>query len=253
MKRLKIHKLILKNIILTLVVILLINQFFFTNSAKATESSPSADVKSKLEELKKDIASKAAKLKQEITQKLQNKAYIGPVKTKTASSITLTTLNGPKVISISEDTEFESEKKSKTKFSFKTLAGEDYVAALGDADDGGILTAKKIVLLNSSQDSKKHFWGQIISVSGRKLVLKDKEYKSYTVFVDPEAEIFEGKNKVSFETLDTNDFIIFTGGSNEKNVVETEFVYLIPQGGILRPKKLATPSAQISTPSSKKN
>lgn len=217
----------------------------------AAESSPSANVREKLEELKKEIASKAAKLKQEVSQKLQNKAYIGTVKTKADSSITLATATGPKIVSINQDTIYESNKKTKAKFSLKTLAEEDYVATLGDADDGGVLTAKKIILLSSTPNQKKYFWGQINSISGRQLTLKDKEFKSFTVLVDTEAEIFEGKTSTNLADLKTNDFIILTGVLNKENVIEAEFVYIIPQGGILKPKKLATPSAKISTPSTK--
>ena len=55
--------------------------------AHALDSTPSAEIKTKLEALKQAIASKAAIIKQEINHKLQNKAYVGLVKTKSLSVI----------------------------------------------------------------------------------------------------------------------------------------------------------------------
>ena len=77
----------------------------------AAESSPSADIKSKLEELKKEIASKAAILKQEVNKKLKDKAYVGKVKHKSDSSLTLAASSGPKIVSINQDPLFESKIK----------------------------------------------------------------------------------------------------------------------------------------------
>ncbi len=102
----------------------ILNSQFSIPTAKAIESSPSANVKSKLEELKKEIASKAAKLKTEVDRKLKNKAYSGKVKVKSDQSITLAANTGPKIVSVNQDTIYESKQslpskdskiKSKTK------------------------------------------------------------------------------------------------------------------------------------------
>ena len=70
----------------------------------AADSSPSADIRTKLEELKRDIASKAAALKGEVNRKLQNKAYIGKLASKSDETVTLVTKSGPKIVNISQDT-----------------------------------------------------------------------------------------------------------------------------------------------------
>lgn len=224
-------------IITFVIVIIIIN---FIPFALAAESSPSADIKSKLEELKKEIASKAAKLKQEVNRKLQDKAYVGLVKTKTDSSLTLAARSGAKIVNINQDTIFESLVKQRTKFSLKTLAEEDYIAALGDIDETQVLTAKKIVLLPKEEDTPKSFlWGQVIAISDNLITIKDRSLKNIAVS-SPSSD------------LRINDFVILTGYLNKNGIFEAGFVYVIPQGGFLKPKKVATPSATVKPTSSAK-
>ena len=215
--------------------------------AYAADSTPSADIKGKLDELKKEIASKAAKLKEQVDRKLKNKAYVGKIKTRSDTSITIAVRSGPKIISINQDTNFDSNVKGKQKFSAKTISEEDYVATLGDIDETGVMTAKKIILLSTSNSQPKtYLWGQIISVSDKLVILKSRDLKNVAVSMPP--------NNVKL-----NDFVILTGSLNEQSsssgkneIFEAGFVYVIPQGGIIKPKKIATPSVQIATPSAKK-
>ncbi len=253
------RKFTMDNVKLTVKLIFLLFTFYILHSTfyipagYAKESSPSADIKQKLEELKKEIASKAAQLKQEVNQKLQNKAYVGNVKTKTDNSLTLATKTGPKIVSINQDTQYDSTIKSKVKFSAKTLREEDYLAALGDIDDNGVLTAKKVILLNPQPEPKTYLWGQVISISDRLVTVRDREYKTYTVSISSKTDIFSGESAVNFGELSTNDFVILSGYVNEKAILETGYIYIIPQGGVLRSKfKSATQSAQEATPQAKK-
>lgn len=204
----------------------------------AADSTPSADIRAKLEELKKEIASKAAKLKQEVNRKLQDKVYIGKVKSKSTNSLTLATRNGPKIASVNQDTVFESNVKSKQKFSQSTIAEEDYLAFLGDVDETGVLTAKKVILLPTPDSQLKTFlWGQTISSSGKLFTLKDKGSKNIAISLP------------NLSLVKVSDFVILTGSMGKNDIFDTEFVYVIPQGGILKPKKIATPSAKIASPS----
>ena len=200
----------------------------------AVDSTPSAEIRVKLEELKKEIASKAAKLKQEVNKKLQNKAYVGKVKTKTGSSLTLATQTGAKIVSLNQDSVFESLVKTK-KLSLKTLAEEDYIAALGDIDDTQVLTAKKIVLLPQESTAKTFLWGQIIATSDKLVTLKDRHLKNIAVATS-QAEL-KGDLKL-------NQFAILTGFFNKNEIFEAGFIYIIPQGGFIKPKKMASPSAK---------
>ncbi len=203
-------------------------------AALAADSSPSADIKAKLEELKKEIASKAAKLKLEVNRKLQNKAYVGTVKSISDQSITVATSSGPKIISINQDTVFESNIKSKTKFSAKTVASENYIAGLGDVDETEVLIAKKIVLLNPTSNTlnpKVFLWGQVISISDQLATIKDKDKKYVSVALP------------DLPTVKINDLVILTGIINSKQIFESDFAYVLPQAAVLKPKKVATPSA----------
>lgn len=204
----------------------------------AAESSPSADIKSKLEELKKEIASKAAKLKGEVNKKLKDKAYIGKVKTVSASSITLAGRTGPKIITLNQDTIYESIAKSKTKITQKNIEQEDNIAALGDIDETGVLIAKKIILLlptTYNLPPKTFLWGQILSISDRLITIKDKDQKNHAV-------------SLADESLKVGDFVILTGFLGKNDIFEADFAHVIPQG-FIRSKKIATPSAKTSSPS----
>lgn len=237
-------KISIKYYVLSIMGILLLYIIHTTNyiiPAYAVDSTPSADIRVKLEELKKQIASKAAKLKQEVNNKLKDKAYIGKVKQKSDSSLTLATKTGPKIVTLNQDTVFENSIKSKTKFSQKSISEEDFIVTLGDIDETAVLTAKKVILLQSSDaKAKTYLWGQIVAISDKLLTLKDKGFKSVAVSVsDP-------------SRLKVGNFVILTGSLGKNEIFEAEFAYVIPQGGFLKPKKIATPSAKTATPSSKK-
>lgn len=228
-----------KFIIPAFICTLYIVNFTFTKTASAADSTPSADIKIKLEELKKEIASKAAQLKKTVDQKLKDKAYVGMVKSSSDTSLTLAAESGPKMVSINQDTVFESQIKGRKKLSGKAISEDDYIAALGDIDETGVLTAKKIILLPSpnNEKPKTFLWGQIVSVSDRLATLKDREFKNVAASLPVSP------------TVKLNDFVIITGNKNKNDIFETGFVYVIPQGGILKPRKIATPSAKLATPS----
>lgn len=218
--------------------------FYFlllTSTVKAVESTPSG-----LQEFRKELnikaASIAAKLKETISKKLQNKAYIGTIKQKSDNSITLATASNPKMVNINQDTLFESKIKGK-KYSQKNLTEDDYIAALGDTDEVGVLTAKKIILLPAANSEKRktYLWGQVISISDQLVTLKNSDSKNIAVSLP------------SISGIKLNSFVILTGFNNKNDVFEAEFVYKVPEGGIIKPKKIATPSAEQGsrTPSTK--
>lgn len=207
----------------------------------AAESSPSAEIKVKLDELKKEIASKAAKLKKEVDRKLKDKAYAGKIKTISNASITIAAHSGPKIASINQDTVFESKVRGR-KYSQKLMRSEDFIVTMGDVDETAVLTAKKVILLPEKEEvNKAPLWGQVIAISDKLTTVKDKNNKNIAVSLP------------SGSTVKLNEFLILTGKHNKNEIFTAEFVYVIPQGGILKPKRVATPSAQIkpATPSAK--
>lgn len=230
------------------------------NQAFAADSTSSADwlrhndsgtgIKSKLEELRREIASKAAALKQEVNTKLSNKAYIGKIKAKSNATLTLATKNGQRTININQDTIYQNQAKGK-KYSQKSLTEEDNIAALGDIDETQVLTAKEIILLNpklATITPKSYLWGEITIKSDQLITLNDRNLKSIAVSLPDQRMVKQ------------NNFVILTGNFNKNEIFEADFVYVIPQGGFIKPRKLvspapdgagATPSAKpkIATPS----
>lgn len=227
------YKLQIINALIFLFIIL--HSSFIIPTALAVDSTPSADIRTKLEELKKEIASKAAILKKEVDKKLTNKAYVGKIKTKSDTAVTLASKNGPRIVNITQDSEFISQVKAK-KYSQKLMSQEDYIAALGDIDENQVLTAKRLILLPQPQDQNKtYLWGQIVAISEKLITLKTKDLKNISVSLPDQRAVKQ------------NDFVILTGIMGKNEIFEADFVYVIPQGGFLRPKKTATPSAKAKT------
>ncbi|MBI2018579.1 hypothetical protein HYS96_02620 [Candidatus Daviesbacteria bacterium] len=241
MKRFKIYDLRFKIFLLLFSLILLFinHKSYFINHTYAADSTPSAEIQVKLEELKKDIASKAAKIKKDVDRKLKDKAYAGKIKTISNASIAIAAHSGPKIASINQDTVFESNVKGR-KYSQKLMRPEDFIVAMGDVDETAVLTAKKVILLPEKEEvNKVSLWGQVIAISDKLLTVKNKDGKNIAVALP------------SGSTVKLNEFLILTGQHNKNEIFTAEFVYIIPQGGILKPKKVGSPSAQLSTPSAK--
>lgn len=222
------------NFVIYLLFVIWILSFLTISPVYAQEATTSSSVRSKLEELKKEIASKAAKLKLEVDRKLRDKAYIGSIKQKSETSITLASSRGPKIVSVNQDTEFVSNIKSKTKLTLNLLKEEDYIATLGDVDETGVLLAKRIVLLPTTNSKlKTQLWGQVMTLSEKLITLKLKDLKTISVSLPKE------------ERVALNDYVITSGIVNENGVFEATFVYVIPQGGIIKLKtKYSSPSAR---------
>lgn len=239
--------------VLSIVGIIALYSILYTPySAYAAESTPSASIKSKLDALKLEIASKAAKLKAEVNQKLQNKAYIGTVKTKSTNTLTLASQGGPKLVTLNQDTVYES-KVSKKKFSATLIQDEDFVVALGDIDDESVLIARKLILLPTpTEKSKNSLWGQVIVTSDKLITIKDRDSKNHAISVSTKTKLKKGVDEITLSDIKNTNFIIVSGNLNDNDIMEASLVYVIPQGGFIKQRKLATPSAQISSPSAKK-
>ncbi|MCR4306101.1 MAG: hypothetical protein NUV73_03400 [Candidatus Daviesbacteria bacterium] len=218
---------------------------FYIPAAFAADSTPSADIKTKLEELKKEIASRAAKIKQEVNRKLKDKVYAGTIQAKSETSLTIATPSGPKMVSVNQDTLFESKKGAASKnkksvVAINSLTQDDYIAALGDSDETGVLLARKIILLPTQNSLlKTYLWGQIVSRSDNLVNIKGKGFKNIATSLPASAKV------------NLNNIVILTGVKNEEEIIEAEFVHVISQNGVVKPKKIATPSGNTASPSAK--
>lgn len=196
----------------TIIVIIIIN--IILTPVYAAESTPSASIQQKLDELKTSIASKAAKLKGEISKNLNNKFFYGSLILKSTVSLDLETLSGQKKIIINQDTIFEELGRKKSKFSYKTLVRNDYIAALGEIDDQGLLHAKKVILLPSTINYKPKtiLWGQITSEDDKFLVIRNRDKKIIPVY----------KNKIN-TPYKLGDTMIITGYMDKDDILEASF------------------------------
>lgn len=225
----------------------------------ATDATPSSSILSKLDELKKEIASKAAQLKLEVNKKLQNKAYVGIIKNKSSNSLTVAENSGSKIINVNQDTVYSGTTTTKTKGSTKkvnitldNLKEEDPIAALGDIDDTGVLTAKKVILLiGLNTKVKYHLWGNVISVSGQTITIQDKSNKNQSILVSSDTDFKSGNDDSTFADIQKNDKILVSGYPNENDIVEATFVYTIPTGP-QTPKPSQTASASATPKSTPK-
>lgn len=234
-------KLILVVLITTLYFILYTQ---YSTPTHAADSSPSADIKAKLEELKAEIASKAAQLKQEINKKLQNKAYLGIVKTKSETALTLVSKNGLKMVTINQDTVYESSGKSK--FSFKTLSEDNLVAALGDIDDTGVLTAKKLVLISQSKTEPiLSIWGKTLTVSDETVTIKNREEKSIAVYITDETKIIKDSEEITTDQLENRDTVVISGWKDKIGNIEARTIFVLTRNNkLLGDEDISTMSAK---------
>ena len=190
----------------------------------AADSSSSASTQSKLEILKQEIASRAAKLAKEVSKKLQNRAFVGKIVTKSPNSLTISTRDGTKMVSTNEDTVFQTP--------IKKIQVDDRIAALGDIDDTGVLNARKVIVIPEEENVKTYLWGVVISKSDKILTLKDKEGKNIAV---------SAKTTILPEKFKLNSIVIITAKLSKNDILEANFIHLLDQ--------VASPSAKESTPS----
>ena len=102
-----------------------------------------------------------------------------------------------------------------------------------------MLTAKKVVLVPPPALPLKTFlWGKAIALSNKLITIRNKDGKNVAITNQTQT------------TIKINDYVILTGRMGKNEIFDAEFVYTIPQGGILKPKKFATPSTSPSSSSS---
>ncbi len=208
----------------------------------AADATPSSSIKSKLKDLQDQIASKAAKIQQEVNKKLQNKAFIGAIKSKSSDEISLTTKDGEKKVLLTELTEYYPKS---TKFTLASLKEGEFIVALGDVDNEGSLLGKRIIKTASSSAKKVIYYGTVLSKP-----LKIRTPQGETISINTTS-----KTKYKFETQDvgltevkeTKPIIVV--GTTDKEIFTARFIYILPYTTNL---KIATDSAKISTSSTKK-
>lgn len=199
------------------------------HSALATEpsqvGSPSANIQLKIKALQDEIASKATLLKLEIGRKLQNKVLAGSIQFKTTTSLTLNTPRGPKVVNLNNYTLYQGPMKS----NLKTLSLDDFVVALGDIDDNGVLTAKKIVKLSSPPlETKETLLGQVIATYDQLLTIQTQDRQIFSFSLSPTTVYKSAKNQpLTLNQIQTAQTVLVVGKNEPSGIIKARSVYLL--------------------------
>lgn len=232
---------------------LILHSSFLIPTVKAADSTPSADIETKLKSLQDEIASRAAKIKQEISRKLQNRVFVGFIKSKSETSLTLATTAGTRLVNLNDDTVYKGSsqpRKGAAKVSLKSLATDDYVIALGDIDENEVLTARVVIKSDASESKgRQSVFGQVVSSGDQTITIQDHDGKSTSISTSDETGYKLGKNTGSFGDIKASKPLIAVGEISKSGALQARFIYILPYTAILKPK-IATSSAS-STPSGK--
>ncbi len=205
-----------------------------TTPTFAQEASP--ETKAKIEEIKRAVASKAAELKEEVNESLQNKSFVGVVSTASTTSLTLATHSGPKIVTLNQDTIYEGIKKTAVK-------EESYLAALGDIDDTGVLTAKKIVKLSDEdKDMKDVIIGKVTNNSKDSISVIEKNGTIIRVKIEKDTVLKYGSKSISLKDIRVNLDVVVIGYLKEEEITGST-VFVTTEAEPEDPHKVASPSA----------
>lgn len=213
-----------------------------TASAKVSpqpSASGSASLLQKINEIKEKAASKAADFISQVTKKLQNKAYYGVIDSIDSNQILISFNENDFTISTNEYTGFTSTiKSSKKTAALKDLSNGDFIAALGDTDDKGVLNAKKIVKSTPpASESAQLIWGLVEKVSGSTITVKAVGNTSQVVTAAVKSIIFLGQEEASLADIKTGRTIIARGKVSANSGFFSSYIYIIPPTADAKPEK----------------
>ncbi len=216
-------------------------------SPTTNQASPSASITEKLNALKAEIASKAALIKQEVNRRIDNKAWLGTIKSIDEDSIIITTIDQERTIRINEYTTYKV--KTKGESSIKDLKVGDYVAALGDVDDNNQLNAKRIDKLAANKEYKKKLvWGTVKSVLNDTVTVATMSGQLTTINTANYTDYQLNDTEATLSDIQANRQIIsvVTPSTNEK-LMANHILIIAPYGNIKTAVKTASPSATATS------
>lgn len=230
------------------------NQGFAQAATKSASVKPSPSLSpspsargallEKLEGLKKEAASIAANIKKEIDQKIQNKAYVGIIQSKSEEKLVILTKSGPKTVLVDEFTNFLIKGKKAT---LKDFDEKDTIASLGDLDDKGNQHGKRVIMLAGPIPAQKEVvWGQIVTLGDAIATLDTKDKQKFILNLSGKTSYQEGALEASSSALRPAKYIVAVGDKNKNGALNTNFVYILPTAK-LEITKTASPSAKPSS------
>lgn len=214
-------------------------------SVFAQESTPSADLQLKIDQLKAEIASKAAAIKKKINQKLQNKILAGLVQSAVDGQILLAADDRNGKVLTNQYTDYQYQGKLT-----KKISQDDYIIALGDINDKGEVVARRIVKTTPPKNTPLViFWGKVTDASASGFNARTTDNNLKGVNLDKKTNILLGNQPGKVENLESQRAVIVSG-FEQSGIVQARFVYIFPN---LKPKpKIASPSGLASKSASPK-
>lgn len=232
---------------LTLSALIITCYAFTQRSTFAADSTPSADIQKKLQALQIEIASKAAKLTAEVNKKLQNRSYVGSIKSRSDTQVVISTKTGDKSVNLNEYTQYITQAKASN---LKTFNPGDYVATLGDVDENSVLTAKRVVKLTKDTLEKSIIWGKVLGSDSQAINIQTKNDQNLKIKTDSNTVFKFGKVAASIYDIKEGKSIVMVGFRNADSSISARFVYILPYVSYSHFKS-ATPSAKIASASAK--
>ncbi len=213
-----------------------------TASAKVSpqpSASGSASLIQKINEIKEKAASKAADFISQVTKKLQNKAYYGIINSVDDDKIVVSFQDKDFTIVTDEYTGFTSALKTGKKIAaVKDLAKGDFIAALGDTDDKGVLNAKKIIKSAApASESAQLIWGQVQKIAGPTITISNSEKSDQVITAAVKSSIFLGQEEASLVDIKAGRTIIARGKMSANSGFFSSYIYIIPPTADAKPEK----------------
>ncbi len=216
-----------------LLTVFIISIFTYSN-VQAQTASPSSDLEQKIKTLQEEIASKAASLKDQISKQLTNKAYIGKISQITGSQINVQTFKDIKNINTNNFTIYTSEiTVKKEPLALDGLTSGDYIAALGDTDANGLLSAKKITLLDPTDFTPRQaIMGELVFKNSNSMEIKASDLKLKKILLDQNSNFQISDNSVNERDINLNSLVLVVAFStlDQPDVLTARTVYEIPGG-----------------------
>lgn len=222
----RVRKITYLSIVLSLITLMISSSNVFATTSNSSLSLSTNSISQKVNEITQEIASKAASLKSQVTKSIQNKMAVGKISTLNNQQLTIQTDSGTVSVSVNTYTLYQTDPTSgKKTLTLSNFSQGDTVAALGDLDETGVLSAKKIVKL-SPQESPipKYIWGTIQATSEASLTLVGKDHTTSNLQINKNT-VFQSDNaKISLSDLKIG-FTIIALKPQDSSAAAT-FVYL---------------------------
>ncbi len=187
--------------------------------------TPSPSATAGAQQLRDAVQQKVAQELANLKQAVARKAYVGNISAKSDVSITITNLkNQSRTALVSADT------------TIKLLAGKDgtpadlkvgnFVIAMGDVDSNGVLTAKRLLVINApAADRREVVFGTVTKALTSSLTVENKNKETWTVRLSSSTK-YTGNTKAT--DIKVGSKIVAAGSVTADTTLSAGFAHLFP-------------------------